>query len=295
MKRADVLMEALPYIQQFHGKTIVVKLGGHAMIDPDILDTVIQDAVLLHYVGLRVVLVHGGGPEITEKMKAMGKEPKFVAGLRITDNDTLEIAQMVLVGKIRGKIVSLITKFGAKGVGLAGQDGNLMFAKKTGMKKVFVEDKEEEVDLGYVGDIEEVNPELLIGLMDKGYIPVISPLAIDRKGNSLNVNADTAAGDIAIALKAYKFVNLSDIDGIMNAQRTRTYHRLTVEEAKRLIEDGIIVGGMIPKLEACLKCLDNGVEHAHILNGNKDHNLLLELFTDEGIGTMIKKGENPKE
>ncbi|WFN36862.1 acetylglutamate kinase [Methanomicrobium antiquum] len=291
MKRADVLMEALPYIQKFHGKTIVVKLGGHAMIDPDILDTVIQDTVLLHYVGLRVVLVHGGGPEITDKMKAMGKEPKFVAGLRITDNDTLEIAQMVLVGKIRGKIVSLIAKFGGKGVGLAGQDGNLMFAKKTGLKRIFVGDKEEEVDLGYVGDIEEINPELLIGLLDRGYIPVVSPIAIDRKGNGLNVNADTAAGDIAIALNAYKFVNLSDIDGVMNAQRTRTYHRLTVDEANRLIDEGVIVGGMIPKLEACLKCLANGVEHAHILNGNKDHTLLLELFTDEGIGTMIHKGE----
>jgi acetylglutamate kinase len=291
MKRVDVLMEALPYIQQFHGRTIVVKLGGHAMVDPGILDTVIQDAVLLHYVGLRVVLVHGGGQEITEKMKAMGKEPKFVAGLRITDNDTLEIAQMVLVGKIRGNIVSLIAKFGAKGVGLAGQDGNLMFAKKTGVKKIFVGEKEEEVDLGYVGDIEEVNPELLSGLLDKGYIPVVSPIAIDRMGNILNVNADTAAGEIAIALKAYKFVNLSDIDGIMNAQRTRTYHRLTVEESKRLIDEGVIIGGMIPKLDACIRCLEMGVEHAHIINGNKDHNLILELFTRDGIGTMIKKSD----
>ena len=291
MKRVDVLMEAMPYIQQFHGKTIVVKLGGHAMIDREVLDTVIQDVVLLHYVGLNVVLVHGGGPEITEKMKAMGKEPKFVAGLRITDADTLEIAQMVLVGKIRSNIVSLITKFGAKGVGLAGQDGNMMFAKKTATRHVIVDEKEEDVDLGHVGDIEEINPELLFGLLEKGYIPVVSPIAIDRKGKSFNVNADTAAGDIAIALGAYKIVNLSDVDGVMNAQRTRTYHRLTVDESKKLIEDGVIVGGMIPKLEAALKCLENGVTHAHIINGNKDHTLLLELFTCDGIGTMIKHDE----
>ncbi|MBP2134303.1 acetylglutamate kinase [Methanomicrobium sp. W14] len=292
MKRVDILMEALPYIQQFHGKTIVIKLGGHAMVDPDVLDTVIQDVVLLHYVGMRVVLVHGGGPEITEKMKAMGKEPKFVAGLRITDNDTLEIAQMVLVGKIRGNIVSLITKFGAKGVGLAGQDGNLMFARKAGAKKIFVGDKEEEVDLGHVGDIEQINPELLTGLLDKGYIPVVSPIAIDRRGRCLNVNADTAAGDIAVALQAYKFINLSDIDGVMNAQRTRTYHRLTTEESYRLIDEGVIVGGMIPKLQACLKCIENGVEYAHIINGNNDHTILIELFTHEGIGTMIKNSDS---
>ena len=289
MKRVDVLMEALPYIQQFHGKTVVVKLGGHAMIDSDTLDTVIQDLVLLHYVGMKVVIVHGGGPEITSKMKAMGKEPKFVGGLRITDLETLEIAQMVLVGKINDGIVSLIAKFGAQGVGLSGNDGNMIIAKKISPKKVVVDDEEQEIDLGHVGDIEEINPELLEGLINKSYIPVIAPIGMDRKGHSLNVNADTAAGEIAIALKAYKFINMSDIDGIMNAGRTRTYHRLTISEAKSLINDGIIVGGMIPKLDACIKCLENGVSYAHIINGNKNHNLLLELFTREGIGTMIKK------
>lgn len=288
MKRVDVLMEAVPYIQKFHGRTVVVKLGGHAMIDSGILDTVIQDIVLLHYVGMKVVIVHGGGPEITSKMKAMGKEPKFVGGLRITDQETLEIAQMVLVGKINDGIVSLIAKFGAQGVGISGNDGNMMIAKKISPKKVVVDDEEQEVDLGHVGDIEEINPELLEVLLDKGYIPVVAPIGMDRMGRSLNVNADTVAGDIAISLKAYKFINMSDIDGVMNAGRTRTFHRLTLAEAKNLIQDGTIVGGMIPKLGACMKCVENGVNYAHIINGNRDHNLLLELFTRDGVGTMIK-------
>ncbi len=287
MKREDVLMEAMPYIQRFHGKTIVIKLGGHAMVDHRILDTVIQDVVLLRYVGINVVLVHGGGPEITEKMEAMGKKPKFVAGLRITDPETMEIAQMVLVGKINDNIVSDISKFGALGVGLSGNDGNLLIARKAGTKTVVVDETSQEVDLGLVGEIEEVNPKILEDLMANHYIPVVSPLAIDRQGNSLNVNADTAAGEIAVALKAYKLINLSDIDGVMNANRTRTYQRLTISEAEELIADGTIVGGMIPKLESCLFAVSNGVLSAHVINGNREHNLLLELFTDNGVGTMI--------
>jgi acetylglutamate kinase len=288
MKREDVLMEAMPYIQQFHGKTIVIKLGGHAMVDQKILDTAIQDVVLLRYVGINVVLVHGGGPEITEKMEAMGKKPKFVAGLRITDTETMEIAQMVLVGKINDNIVSDIAKFGALGVGLSGNDGNLLIAHKAGMKTVVVDETSQEVDLGLVGDIEEVNPQILEDLLEKHYIPVVAPVAIDRKGHSLNVNADTAAGEIAVALSADKLINLSDIDGVMNANRTRTYQRLTPKEADDLICDGTIVGGMIPKLESCLYALNHGVRSAHIINGNREHNLLLELFTDNGVGTMIQ-------
>ncbi|WAI02412.1 acetylglutamate kinase [Methanogenium organophilum] len=287
MKREDVLMEAMPYIQRFHGKTIVIKLGGHAMVDQKILDTAIQDVVLLRYVGINVVLVHGGGPEITEKMEAMGKKPKFVAGLRITDSETMEIAQMVLVGKINDNIVSDIAKFGALGVGISGNDGNLLIAHKAGTKTVMVDETSQEVDLGLVGDIEEVNPRILEDLLEKHYIPVVAPVAIDRKGHSLNVNADTAAGEIAVALKADKLINLSDIDGVMNANRTRTYQRLTLQEADALISDGTIVGGMIPKLESCLYALNHGVRSAHIINGNREHNLLLELFTDNGVGTMI--------
>lgn len=291
MKRETVLMEALPYIQTFRGRTIVVKIGGHAMLDADVLDTVIQDAVLLHYVGMRVVLVHGGGPEITDKMKAMGKEPKFVGGLRITDTETLEIAQMVLVGKINDGIVSLIAKFGALGVGLSGNDGKLLIAKKLKLQKVMVDDEERDVDLGHVGEIECVNPGILTDLLDRDYIPVIAPIAIDRKGESLNVNADTAAGELAVALGAYKFVNLSDIEGVMNKERTKVFRRLKLSEAKELIKDGTIEGGMIPKLDSCLYALENGVENAHIINGNRDHTLLLELFTDAGVGTIIRGDE----
>ena len=287
MKREEVLIEAMPYIQKFHGKTIVIKLGGHAMVDQKILDTVIQDVVLLRYVGINVVLVHGGGPEITEKMVAMGKKPKFVAGLRITDTETMEIAQMVLVGKINDNIVSDIAKFGALGVGISGNDGNLLIARKAGTKTVVVDETSHEGDLGLVGDIEEVNPQILKDLLANHYIPVVAPVAIDRKGHSLNVNADTAAGEIAVSLNAYKIINLSDIDGVMNENRTRTFQRLTIQEAESLITDGTIVGGMIPKLDSCLYSLKHGVLSAHIINGNREHNLLLELFTDNGVGTMI--------
>ncbi len=285
--RQNVLMEALPYIRKFHKKTIVIKLGGHAMVDQTIMNTVVEDAVLLHYVGMRVVLVHGGGPEITEKMKAAGKEPKFVGGLRVTDKDTLEIAQMVLAGKISNTIVSMIAKNGAKGVGISGNDGGLVIAEKTGLKKVQVGDKEIEVDLGYVGDIREINPQLLETMLDAGYIPVVSPLALDKKGNDLNINADTMEGELAVALKAYKLISLTDVDGVMNKDRTELFHRLTLKNVDALMADGTISGGMIPKLEASVNAVRHGVEGAHILNGNSEHNLLLELFTDSGVGTMI--------
>lgn len=285
--RQNVLMEALPYIRKFHKKTIVIKLGGHAMVDHNIMNTVVEDAVLLHYVGMRVVLVHGGGPEITEKMKMVGKEPKFVGGLRITDEDTLEIAQMVLAGKISNMIVSMIAKNGAKGVGISGNDGGLVIAEKTGLKKVQVGDKEIEVDLGLVGDIREINPQLLETMLDAGYIPVVSPLALDKKGNDLNINADTMAGELAVALKAYKLISLTDVDGVMNKDRTELYHRLTLKNIDALMADGTISGGMIPKIQASVNAVRHGVEGAHILNGNAEHNLLLELFTDFGVGTMI--------
>lgn len=285
--RQNVLMEALPYIRKFHKKTIVIKLGGHAMVDHAIMNTVVEDAVLLHYVGMRVVLVHGGGPEITEKMKAVGKEPKFVGGLRVTDEDTLEIAQMVLAGKISNTIVSMIAKNGAKGVGISGNDGGLVIAEKTGLKKVQVGDQEVEVDLGYVGDIREINPQLLETMLDAGYIPVVSPLALDKKGNDLNINADTMAGELAVALKAYKLISLTDVDGVMNKERTELFHRLTLKNIDALMADGTISGGMIPKIEASVNAVRHGVEGAHILNGNAEHNLLLELFTDFGVGTMI--------
>jgi len=257
------------------------------MVDPVILNTVVQDAVLLHYVGMRVVLVHGGGPEITEKMKAVGKEPQFVGGLRVTDAETLEIAQMVLAGKISNMIVSLIAKNGAKGVGISGNDGSLVIAEKTPIRKVMVDNAEIDVDLGFVGDVKEINPKLLETLLDAEYIPVISPLALDRKGNDLNINADTMAGEIAISLKAFKFISLTDVDGVMNKDRTEIFHRLTLKNVDALMADGTIAGGMIPKLEASVNAVRHGVDGAHILNGNSEHNLLLELFTNDGVGTMI--------
>ncbi|HZK31126.1 MAG TPA: acetylglutamate kinase [Methanoregula sp.] len=287
MKREDVLMEALPYIQEFHGKTIVIKLGGHAMVDPVVLENAIRDAVLLHYVGIRVVLVHGGGPEISEKMKALGKESVFVGGLRVTDQETLEIAQMVLVGKINAGIVSLIAKCGARGVGLSGSDGNLIIAKKMDIQRVEVGGVEKDVDLGHVGEIEWIDPALLNTLLDKSYIPVVAPIAIDRHGGSLNINADTAAGDIAIALKAYKLINMTDVDGVMDAKRTMVYRKLSITEANAMQKSGAIGEGMIPKVGSLLKAMENGVNFAHIINGNIEHNLILELFTRDGVGTMI--------
>jgi acetylglutamate kinase len=287
MKREDVLMEALPYIQQFHGKTIVIKLGGHAMVDPVVLENAIRDAVLLNYVGIRVVLVHGGGPEITEKMKQMGKESVFVAGLRVTDTETLEIAQMVLVGKINSNIVSLIAKCGARGIGLSGNDGSLIIARKMDPQKVKVGGVEQEVDLGHVGEIEWVDPSILNILLDNRYIPVIAPIAIDRAGGSLNINADTAAGDIAVALRAYKLINMTDVDGVMDASRTNVYRKLSIDQANRLLKTGAIGEGMIPKVTSVINAVENGVAFAHIINGNVEHNLVLELFTREGVGTMI--------
>jgi len=289
MKREDVLMEALPYIQQFHGKTIVIKLGGHAMVDPVVLENAIRDAVLLHYVGIRVVLVHGGGPEISEKMKAMGKESVFVCGLRVTDQETLEIAQMVLVGKINKNIVSLIAKCGAQGVGLSGSDGNLIIAKKMDLQKVDVGGIQKEVDLGHVGEIEWIDPAILNILLEKNYIPVISPIAIDLSGASLNINADTAAGDIAVALRAYKLINMTDVDGVMDRERTKVFRKLTVSEANELQKSGAIGEGMIPKVKSVIKAVENGVCYAHIVNGNIEHNLILELFTRDGVGTMISR------
>ena len=287
MKREDVLIEALPYIQQFHGKTFVIKLGGHAMIDPVVLENAIRDAVLLHYVGIRVVLVHGGGPEISEKMKALGKESVFVGGLRVTDQETLEIAQMVLVGKINSGIVSLIAKCGARGVGLSGSGGNLIIAKKMEPQRVNVKGVEKEVDLGHVGEIEIIDPAILNTLLEQNYIPVISPIAIDRSGGSLNINADTAAGDIAVALKAFKLINMTDVDGVMDAKRTQVFHKLTVDEANVMLKSGVIGEGMIPKVTSVIRAVENGVRFAHIINGNVEHNLILEIFTRDGVGTMI--------
>jgi acetylglutamate kinase len=236
---------------------------------------------------MRVVIVHGGGPEITEKMRAMGKEPKFVGGLRITDSDTLEIAQMVLVGKINDGIVSLIARCGARGVGLSGNDGTMIIARKMEPQQIRNGEEMQEVDLGFVGTIVQVDPAVLTTLLDAHYIPVIAPIAIDREGRSLNINADTVAGEVAVSINAFKLVNLTDVNGVMDAERKTVFRQLRIAEIEALIENGTISGGMIPKIQSSVDAVKQGVEYAHIINGNKGHNLLLELFTDDGVGTMI--------
>src|SRR3990172_3846836 len=280
LKRENILIEALPYIREFYDSIMVIKMGGHAIIDPSIMDRIVQDIVLLKYVGIHPVIVHGGGPEITEKMERMGKKPEFISGLRVTDDETLEIARMVLVGNVNSKIVSLISRHGGKGVGLSGSDGRLIVARKIAPQRVNVGGIEKEVDLGWVGETEVINPELLLILAGKGYIPVISPIATDDKGNDLNVNADTVAGDIAAALRAKKMISLTDVPGVLRDPKDRESRisRIAVEDIETLISDNIIIGGMIPKVKSSATAIEGGVGQVHIINGSRPHSLLLELF-----------------
>lgn len=289
MKRENILIEALPYIREFYDSIMVIKMGGHAIINAEIMEMIVQDIVLLKFVGIHPVIVHGGGPEITEKMERMGKKPEFVAGLRVTDDETLEIARMVLVGNVNSKIVSLISKHGGKGIGLSGSDGRLIVAKKLAPQRVNVGGVEKEIDLGWVGETEVINPEIIMILAGKGYIPVISPIATDEKGNDLNVNADTVAGDIASALKAKKLIALTDVPGILRnpGDPETRISRIAYDEIETLIENNILSGGMIPKVKSSASALKGGVGQVHIIDGSMPHSLLLELFTHEGIGTMI--------
>ncbi len=291
MKREQILIEALPYIREFYGSFIVIKIGGHAMVDKRLMEGIIEDIVLLRYVGMQPVLVHGGGPEISEKMERMGKKPEFVSGLRVTDEETLEIARMVLVGNINTRLVALIGKHGGKGVGLSGKDGRMITARKKAPQLVIHEGIEREVDLGWVGETEVINPEILVIMAGKGYIPVVAPIAVDSACHSLNLNADTVAGDIAAALMARKLIAMTDVSGIQRdpGDRGTVIERLTIAEVQREIEAGGIRGGMIPKVHACVQALHAGVKQTHIINGNLHHALLLELFTREGVGTMIVK------
>lgn len=287
-KRAQVLIEALPYIRHFYGKHIVIKYGGKAMIDEELKRQVIADIVLLHYVGIKPVLVHGGGPEIDDVMRRMGKQPRFVSGLRVTDEDTIRIAEMVLVGSVNKELVELFNQNGAKAVGLSGKDGNLFVARRLTTSET------EGVDLGFVGEVERVNTEILEVLIGKGYIPVIASIGSDWDGKTLNLNADHVAGRLAAALRATKLIVLTDVRGIYRdpADEGTLISMLTDEDALRLIKEGVISKGMIPKVEACIEALRGGVERAHIISGAIPHALLMELFTDEGIGTMIVRSEH---
>lgn len=287
--KARVLVEALPYIQKFAGKTVVIKYGGHAMIDPVLKESVMLDILLLHSVGIRPVVVHGGGPEINSMLKKVGIESQFIQGLRVTDEKTMEIAQMVLLGKLNTEIVSLLNRFGGKGVGLSGKDAKLLMATKKPMQLPNSLGKMEDVDLGLVGEIQSVSPDILNTLLGQGYIPVISPVASGEEGETYNVNADTAAGKIAEAMKADKLLLLTDVRGILRdvSDQESLISTVSQGEVASLKEQGILSGGMLPKVECAVSALESGVGSVHILDGRLSHAILLELFTDGGIGTMF--------
>lgn len=278
-QRAAVLIEALPYLRQFRGNTIVIKYGGAAMVDASLRTEVLKDIALLEHVGLRVVVVHGGGPEITDMMRRLGKQPEFVDGLRVTDAETVEIAQMVLTGKTNPDLVSVLRQQGSRAIGLSGKDGGIVVARKLPGPR----------DLGFVGEAAEVHPDLLQALLAQGFIPVIAPIAAGPEGETFNINADHFAGRIAGALQASKLVVLSDVRGVF-ADRSdpgSLVSELPATRAAEMISAGQIESGMIPKVEACLEALAAGVPRCHIIDGRLPHALLMELFTDVGIGTMV--------
>ena len=290
LETAAVLIETLPYMQQFAGKTVVIKYGGNAMVNTELKNSVIQDITLLKYVGMRPVVVHGGGPEITKTLNQLGKETTFISGLRVTDAETVAIAEMVLVGKINTEIVSLLNRHGAKAVGLSGKDADLIIAKKH-FAEVHDSGNVKTVDIGFVGDVEHINTDILNALLDRGYTPVIAPIGVGRDNESYNINADYVAGEVAGALGAEKLIMLTDVEGIY-----RDYHdkssfisTLSLTEAQEMIKDGTIGGGMIPKVETCIKALQGGTGKTHIIDGRQPHSILLEIFTAQGIGTQVVK------
>ncbi len=276
--RVRVLSEALPYIQKFANRTIVIKYGGAAMKDGTLKAGVIRDIVFLSCVGVRPIIVHGGGPEINIWLDKLGIEPQFKDGLRVTDADTMDVVEMVLVGRVNKELVSLINQAGASAVGLCGKDGNLVQARPVGKEGI-----------GFVGEVTNVNPELIQSLVDNGYVPVISSVAADENGQAYNINADTVAGEIAAALNAEKLILLTDTPGILEdySDPSTLLTKLDITKSRTLIDDGIVAGGMIPKVNCCVRSLAQGVGAAHILDGRIPHALLLEIFTDEGIGSMI--------
>ena len=289
VKKADVLIEALPYIRQFFGKTIVVKYGGAAMENDALKDSVIQDIVLMKYTGMHPVVVHGGGTKISEWMQRIGKDAEFVQGLRVTDQETVEVAEMVLAGTINKEIVSLINAHGGRAVGLCGKDANLIRARKHFAHVVDDLGEATDVDLGFVGDIAHVDPSVIVSLDRDGYIPVIAPNGVGEDGCTYNINADTMAGEIAAALKAEKLILLTDQRGILRDldDDSTLIPTVKIEEIEGLIADRVISSGMLPKVEACTTAIFGGVSKAHIIDGRISHALLLEVFTSEGIGTQI--------
>jgi acetylglutamate kinase len=283
VEKANILIEALPYIRTFYGKTFVIKYGGAAQIDDGLKKSFAQDVALFNFVGIRTVIVHGGGPRISETMKKMGKEPKFIQGQRVTDKETMDIVEMVLGGLINKEIVSLINGHGVRAVGLSGKDGRLISAKK----KMLASSKDEElIDIGLVGEVQEINPDILDALYKEGFIPVISPIGVSDSGEALNINADFVASAIASAIGAEKLLLLTDVPGIKdgNGNVLSTLDKTGIAE---LVEKGVISGGMLPKVQACISAVEGGTGKTHIVDGRVPHSLLLEIFTKEGIGTEI--------
>lgn len=276
-ERAEVLIQAMPYIRRYYKKIIVIKYGGNAMINDDLKHQVMEDIALLSYIGVRVVLVHGGGPEISGLMKRLGKEAEFIDGLRVTDQETVDIAQMVLAGKINKTLVNLLDHYGGNAIGLSGIDGHMIQA----------EFKDER--LGYVGNITMVNARPILDMLEKDYIPVIATLGCDEEGNTYNINGDTAAAYIAGALEAERLLMMTDVPGVLRDKDdiSTLIPKISVEEAKKLREEGVIAGGMIPKVECCVEAIRSGVKNVVIMDGRIPHSILMELLTDEGAGTMV--------
>lgn len=281
IKKANILTEALPYIRKLNKKRIVIKYGGNAMLNDEIKKSVIQDITLLKFIGLNPIVVHGGGPDISNALKAYNIESKFVNGLRVTEKDTVGVAQMVLVGKTNKELVSLLNHEGGKAIGLCGIDGSLLKCKK-----LYTDVDGVKTDIGFVGEVTEVNTKIIEMLNDDEFIPVIAPIGVDEDGNSYNINADSVAEAVAEALNAEKLMYLTDVEGVKNADGELIY-KIHLDEINKMIEDGTITGGMIPKIKSCEKAIRNGVGRVHIIDGRLIHSILLEIFTDTGIGTMI--------
>lgn len=286
--KAEILIEAIPYIRTYFGKTFVIKYGGNAMVNEELKRAVMQDIVLLKFLGVNPVLIHGGGPEITQMLKRVGKKSEFIQGLRVTDTETMEIVQMVLVGKLNKEIVAKLNLLGGRAVGLSGQDANLLVAKKT--VPTMPEGYQGAIpDIGFVGEVTKINTAILEELIASNYIPVISSIGVGEDGVSYNINADTAAGELAAALKAEKLVMLTDVEGIFEDYQDKSslISALKVDQAYQMISQGKIEGGMIPKVQACITAIQAGVNRTHIIDGRQLHSMLLEILTDQGIGTMV--------
>jgi len=285
--KAEILIEALPYIRNFYGKSFVIKYGGAAQVKEELKESFAKDIALLNFIGIKITVVHGGGPKISATMEKMGKKPKFVQGQRVTDQETMDIVEMVLGGLVNKEIVSLINNYGGKAVGLSGKDGGLIKAKKKLIKKSSAKGVDEIIDIGLVGEVTQVDPHIIISLEKEGFIPVISPVGVGPKGETLNINADYVAASVASALKAEKLILLTDVPGIID-KKDRIISTLKKQQIKKLIDDGTISGGMLPKVQACIKAIEGGVSKTHIIDGRVAHCMLLEIFTKEGIGTEIQ-------